>query len=324
MRSDDRGALHTEVLPEGHPDRLRVLQMSLDLADRPSSDLAVAIHDLPSHDALTSVQTALRRSGLAIGPLVGAYAGDRLLSGAFAVLSPGKAALIFAPSFPCSGIEREAVRHALRSVRELAFESGVQLLQVLIPPDAAALAEGLGSAGYTYLTRLLYLSRDARLTPPHLRGGSGAQFHAYRPELHGLFLSAVERSYVGTRDCPALVGLRSTDDVLSGHRATGIYDPRLWFVALRGARADGVLLLTRLGSEPAVEIVYLGVAQPARGTGLADELVARAVETCREDSATHLTLAVDRENVPARRLYERWGFAKCAARDAWIASTTGC
>jgi GNAT superfamily N-acetyltransferase len=63
----------------------------------------------------------------------------------------------------------------------------------------------------------------------------------------------------------------------------------------------------------------MGVAQAARGTGVADALLQWAVETVARVGDVDMSLAVDADNTPARRLYERWDFVETGARDAWIA-----
>jgi ribosomal protein S18 acetylase RimI-like enzyme len=130
----------------------------------------------------------------------------------------------------------------------------------------------------------------------------------------------LERSYAQSLDCPELTGVRTTSDVLAGHRATGEFDPGLWSVAMRGEEPVGILLLAPIPNASIAELVYCGVAQPARRKGVAHALLLRALTLTRSVSATSLTLAVDHRNVPARRLYDRWQFVPFAARAAWIAT----
>lgn len=63
----------------------------------------------------------------------------------------------------------------------------------------------------------------------------------------------------------------------------------------------------------------MGVAQAARGTGVADALLQWAVEAVARAGDVYVALAVDAKNTAARRLYERWDFVETGARDAWIA-----
>ena len=106
---------------------------------------------------------------------------------------------------------------------------------------------------------------------------------------------------------------------LSSHRAVGVFDPATWFVLADGDQPQGVLLLSKVRREPVMEIVYMGVSQLARGSGVADLLMDQALRITAA-KATSLILAVDARNEPAKRLYARWGFVEIARRAAWIAT----
>lgn len=237
------------------------------------------------------------------------------------VQAAGAAALLLLstvpPHTPTAGMT-ECLHHAVAFARS----GGCKLLEVLLDPEDAAesLWHGpLRSSGFHFLTRLVYLFQQNFTTqkePIHPRDVTWVEFGAHSAEL---FASALEQSYSGTMDCPELTGIRSTAEVLAGHRATGEFDPSLWWVALRGNRPVGVLLLNRLRGG-AAEITYLGVAQVARRSGVADALVERAMQLCRQRSVTMLALAVDHRNTPAQRLYARWGFQTFQNRAAWIAA----
>jgi GNAT superfamily N-acetyltransferase len=108
------------------------------------------------------------------------------------------------------------------------------------------------------------------------------------------------------------------EEILAGHLATGEFDPGLWWLAMRHGRPVGVVLLNRIPPEPAVELVYMGVAQPMRGGGLAHALLGRALGVTGSVGAKFVALAVDQRNIPARRLYQRWGFLETARREVWI------
>src|SRR5215211_7641634 len=59
----------------------------------------------------------------------------------------------------------------------------------------------------------------------------------------------------------------------------------------------------------------LYVAAEARGTGVADGLVAACLERCREHGATHLTWQTARDNHRAQAVYERIGATR---EDRWL------
>jgi ribosomal protein S18 acetylase RimI-like enzyme len=197
----------------------------------------------------------------------------------------------------------------------------VELLQALVAPGAEGLARALRGSDFRFLTRLLYLERAVTAPEPFRARVAGLEWLPFDPARERLFCEAMEASYAQTLDCKELVGLRTTENVLAGHRASGSYDPRLWWVAIRDSTPLGILLLARIDAASAIEVVYVGVAQSMRGQGLADALMHRALAAARRESATKLTLAVDRDNAPARALYAKWGFRERFARDAWIATS---
>jgi GNAT superfamily N-acetyltransferase len=58
----------------------------------------------------------------------------------------------------------------------------------------------------------------------------------------------------------------------------------------------------------------LFVARPARGTGVADQLIDACLEECRLHGAAKLAWQTAPDNTRARRVYERVG----ATRDEWV------
>jgi mycothiol synthase len=274
-------------------------------------------HASPVRDLLAQVA----RQSLRLEPLFGAYRAGRLVSAAAAVESPGASAMVFAPSEGLTPLREDAGVAVLERVKEAVWDRSIKLLQVLFKPEAPAFARLLDRAGFVYLTRLLYLQREARGATPSAADCAQVDWLPFTEEHEGLFLTALSASYVQSLDCPELKGIRTPREVLEGHRATGIHDPQLWWLALRGGEIVGVLLLTPLAGQSRMEIVYIGVVASARGKGVSDALLARALALCRRHGANILTLAVDHANTPARRMYDRWGFVHTNTRDAWIATS---
>lgn len=261
--------------------------------------------------------------GLAADLVFASYAHGHFVGSCAALESPGHAALVWAGPEPRTAAEGAATQAALRALRVEAERRSIKLLEVLLPPETTTTGPVLAEAGFGFLTRLFYLSRPLPGKPVVCKSAQNLEWVGYSPESNALFCTALERAYVDTLDCPQLAGVRSTRDILAGHRAAGLHDPGLWWVVQRHGELVGVLLLTRLEAQPALELVYLGVAQVARGTGVANALLHRTVELGSQFSANLVTLAVDRGNTPARRLYARWGFVEIGKRDAWIATFVG-
>lgn len=214
-------------------------------------------------------------------------------------------------------------------------ESGpdVRLAQGLPEPSEKWAVGAFEGAGFRRVGNLAYLRRSLKGErtrsageidwPPGIRV---VPFSDLPPVLRtdGTLIEALESSYVDTLDCPELCGLRETADVLASHRATGIWDPSMWWVVFdgepgNGGRASGCLLLNRCPEQRAVELVYVGLSPSVRGRGIASRLLGLAIASAARGPATdELTCAVDRRNQPALNLYGRAGFKAIAERVAFV------
>jgi ribosomal protein S18 acetylase RimI-like enzyme len=86
------------------------------------------------------------------------------------------------------------------------------------------------------------------------------------------------------------------------------------FVAeeVSGARLTGLVLASTLSPDTA-HVAQLVVARHGRGKGIGDGLLTRASLAARAEGCSAITLMVDQDNAPARRLYERDGFTTRSA-----------
>lgn len=299
------------MLVPQHPDYHRAVGSALDFAP-------------PYENSVRNFCAEAARRGQTVDLVYAAYASDGLMGAVVGIESPGRAVLVLSCS-PVQGLShtRDWVPTAAELLRMLsarAMEGGAALLEMLVPVDNDCLAQAAAQSGFRRLTRLAYLTREAGNEPPFIRHAPTLQWQTLTPRNESVFVDTLASSYAQSMDCPELNGLRSPRDVLDGHRATGDHDPALWFLASAGDTPVGVLFLTRLPDRSVLELVYMGVAQPARGKGVGNALLARALLAARRESVTMLALAVDVRNVFARSLYHRWGFRIQGFRDAWIAT----
>jgi GNAT superfamily N-acetyltransferase len=277
----------------------------------------------PANEGLYAFIEDARRRALSIDPVLGVLDGTRMIFACLAIESPGRAALVFAPwNAPVDRWTLPAVRRSFNLLTASLSEGGVLLAEALLPADEVSATPHLPEFGFSHLTQLIYLRRrvgaiESRAVPSEVRR---LNWHNFSSEREGTFLRGLELTYQESLDCPELTTLRATADVLAGHQAVGPFDPSLWWVACEGTEPVGVLLLSRMERRPGLELVYMGVAGSARGKGVGDALLARAVAEARRLGVSHLALAVDKRNAPARRLYARWGFVELARREAWIAT----
>jgi len=287
----------------------RALRMSKSETGRPMAEVAELL-------------AAARRGSMRLGPAVVYEVGGNPYAVVAGIQSAGAAAL-YLLSTVSPDAQASDCRHCLELARQSAADHGCKLHEVLLDPEDSRERrwhEPLRRAGFCFLTRLVYLTRRISSIQPLPIDQPKEHWISFCPGSEPLFLRCLEESYIETLDCPELTGIRTTAEVLAGHRAAGEFDPAFWKLAMREGQAVGVLLLNRLRGGDSTEITYLGVAQTHRRTGVASALVRMAEALSREASANQMALAVDARNAPARRLYARCGFEEVQFRDVWIAT----
>ncbi len=264
---------------------------------------------------------AAREHGIDVGHFFASWAhgGKTVREVCLAVPGSGSTAMYFT-----SNPAGEAARMELGAVVEESCRAlrGTRLAQALLEPEEEGAAAGLAHGGFRRLDELIYLRR-----PRPAVGEFGA---AYGDLPEGLSLTtwregddgdvkrALEDSYIGTLDCPELCGVRSTDDVLESHRATGRWEPGLWWVIREGGAARGVMLFNPCPEQQSIELVYFGLGPGLRGRGLARQLLRIGLASLERRTEKTVTCAVDARNLPARKLYERAGFTEFGRRVAMI------
>ncbi len=228
--------------------------------------------------------------------------------------------MFFGVDDQCGAGRPEAAAACLNSLVEMASAKSVGLLEVLVDPNSSYEIAILRQSKFAHLTDLIYLTRDVSHPPQFQLQSNQLTWVSYSEGQAALFCQALQASYSETLDCAELNGLRPTEEVLADHRGTGIFSPSRWWVTLTAEGPAGVVLVNKIEFQPAVEIVYIGVAKHARGLGVSDALLCRVIDTSRDSGDKLVTLAVDERNHPARRMYDRWNFEHALQRQAWIAT----
>jgi len=261
--------------------------------------------------------------GIGLEALHVAEQGGRLVSAALPVVSPGRTMLILCPAGGQGRGAEAAARPLLDAVCAHCAGEGVHLAQSLIDPQDVGLERRFAEAGFSRMAELYYLhaSPPAGTESPVLPAGKS--WVTYGPEMHGMFGRAILESYRQSLDCPALNGRREVEDIIAGHRATGIFDPSTWFLLREGEVSLGVLLLSESLRSDALELVYLGLAPAARGRGLAEVLMGQAMAVTAARGLPRLCLAVDALNVPALKLYYRHGMQRVGSKLALMRDLRG-
>jgi ribosomal protein S18 acetylase RimI-like enzyme len=220
--------------------------------------------------------------------------------------------------------ERVACIQAACHYSERDLAGSVRLFQALPEPGESWLIGAYLGAGFSQISELEYLRRPRhwlrkvrpRPLPDGLRFVSAADLEPR--ERTRVLITALERTYAQTLDCPELCGMRDTADVLDSHIKTGQFDARIWTLAMLDGEPQGCLLLSRVPEQRACELVYLGIAPVLRGQGVASGLLAHGFELPLGDGVDSITCAVDGRNTPAKALYDRFGFRPFGRRIALV------
>ncbi|MBN2476751.1 MAG: GNAT family N-acetyltransferase [Pirellulales bacterium] len=288
-------------------------------ADRRADAFALVCSRLPV--AQRQQQVAAWLAAVASGELsrqglLGAYQSGRLVGAVLAQLQPGRTATVWVPRV----VPDEAAtiaRQLLDAAADWLANHRVCVAQVHLPSERHADDGLLRAGGFDRLTDLLYLACAEDQFPSHLPT-SPLQFEAYSVANHQRLARMVEATYEQTRDCPELDGVRETEDVLAGYRATGQFDPARWLIARHADEDVGCLLLADHAEHDNWELVYMGVAAAHRGHGWGLDIARHAQWLTRQAGRRRLVLAVDAENEPATRMYAAVGFRAWERRGVYL------
>jgi len=249
-----------------------------------------------------------------------AQRGAEWLAAVTCIESPGRTGMVFLSHGFDEPARRDATVALLKEVRVFAQSRCLRLIQVLLDP-ASSDPHSVPAAGFTRLARLDYLDRPTSAMAglaPGLRPPPDLRWLPFSDQSRQLFAETILATYRDSRDCPGLNGLRTIDDIIAGHQASAKFDPAWWLLLCDGSGPLGCLLLGEIPLRNAAEVIYMGLTPPARGKKLADHLIVKAIALARSARLNALTLAVDAANVPAIRVYGRFGFRRTMSRDAWI------
>lgn len=270
--------------------------------------------------AVTQFVNFAKQQGMNIDECWAACHLDLIQATMLLVPSAGKTSMVFLSSVPLRK-NVPTVSKLIAKACQVQDTEQTHIIQALLEPNQRYELVALDQAGFTHLAHLIYMQRyvtAANRGNGKLHLGPNVQIYHWSEANRKRFADAILASYVDTKDCPALLGVRNINDVIAGHMAAGEFDPKRWFALYDGDTPLGVMLLNRIAHRSALELVYLGLAPEARGKGYARKLMQHAMDITAEHNACQILLAVDQENEPARKLYQRMGFARGEKKTALI------
>jgi len=292
----------------------------------PASDqeaLAIAARAWPATERLAYGQAIenLIANGLADHVvLIAARGQNRILAAQLSQMLAGKAAIAWPPQFEAEAeaADRESIAAALAQQLSFALtQGGMHIAQSLLAQGEAESGKWLEIGGFSHAADLLYLAADTSrgpAEPPRLP----VELEPFTLDATRRLIDVIQRTYVGTLDCPQLDGLRETADVIDGYKSVGEFRPELWFFVRYGAKDVGCLLMNLHPDVQHAEIVYLALTPEVRGRGWGLELSKHALWIAWQSKSQRAVLAVDAANEPAVRMYSVAGFDAFDRREVWL------
>ncbi len=231
--------------------------------------------DMDSAIGLREIRSYLASLAAKSSTVWWARQGKNAVASVVVIHTPGKAAIMLHSTTAAGIIPVDALADVAAAAAQEALAEGATLVQVLLDPQAEDDITAFKQVNFSLLAELIYmhLHLRGRVIPPPPRD---LEFVSYSSATHGDFAAAIAASYVSSLDCPGLEGLRNIEDVITGHKASGVFRPELWTLAKWQGQPAGVILLNENVQAAALEVVYMGVASPFRGKGVGLALLNRA------------------------------------------------
>lgn len=175
--------------------------------------------------------------------------------------------------------------------------------------------------GFDRLTELRFFERPlaGSSTWPKRAERSLLSYEPYRRSRNRReFVNVLEATYRRSLDCPEFNGVRDGEQSLKNHEAAGSFTPDMWRLYRRAGVDVGILLMAERPDQQAWEVLYLGVIESARGSGIGREMLLDALDAARDANVERLLIVADVRNIPAVSLYESLGFQPVATRVAFV------
>jgi len=251
--------------------------------------------------------------------LIATWQQNRVVAAQLGQMLAGNAAIVWPPQFEeVEAADRESIAAALGKQLAAALkQGGMHIAQSLVATGDAQSGKWLEIGGFSHAADLLYLAADASrdpAEPPQLP----FELEAFTPSAKQRLIDVIQRTYIGTLDCPQLDGLRKTADVIDGYQFVGEFRPELWFLVRNGTEDVGCLLMNLHPDVQHAEIIYLAVTPEVRGRGWGVLLAKFALWLARQTKSDRAVLAVDAANKPAVRMYAVAGFDVFDRREVWL------
>jgi ribosomal protein S18 acetylase RimI-like enzyme len=261
---------------------------------------------------LESFMNFIRRYRIDVSRQPVALTGRQIVGYALVLVSPGASASVFLPEEKLSSKTKPEFRKITTEL--LKFLAGqietwdMGLIQTVMEDKTSEIHKLFLAGGFSDLCDLEIMEAAVSIDRC-METDEKIEWVSFSPETEKRFERVILQSYEGSRDCPKLSGLRTGSEILEGHRYSGFFELKGWWLMQYEGKDAGMVLLNSTEQDlNRLELIYMGLARWARGLGLGKVLLSRAFEAAGMLDKKILRLAVDRQNEPAIKLYQKFGF----------------
>ncbi len=241
--------------------------------------------------------------------LWGAFEKRNMVAVVLLSISRGKVGFLYYCPTSSRSVDEAALRDLVSAASTGALNDGVPVVQAFAAPDSPEDIAMLTEAGMRKAAELIHMNcslSNVKLTPSLKE--SEFEFVTINEINISTLTNLIPSTYIDSLDCPKMLGIRKTKDVIESHKNTGIYSPSTWYIAMADGRPAGCVLLNSSSRPGFMELVYMGVAPEFRGRGLGRRMIMHSINTAFSCHYASIHLAVDAGNIYAKRVYEEAGF----------------
>jgi len=249
-------------------------------------------------------------------PLFIALRNGEIRGAAWGQRQPGNVATFWMPRL-AEGENQLLARQLAAAVVQALDDAAVPMTQVLLTAADDFAVPMLAAVGFRYLAELLYMTCEAVRFPRQFPA-TELEFVPYSEDQLARLVRIIEQTYKHSLDCVAIGGMRTMEDVITGYRATGVFQPENWFIVCARHVDVGVLLLASHPQAGHYELTYMGLVPEARGRGWGRQIMEFAKWRAYCAGVERVVLAADAINNPALRVYRLGGFEIFDRRTVYV------
>ena len=234
---------------------------------------------------------------------------QRRVAVAMVTQSSGRKGKLFYSPTTAPQVHRKSLAELVLAITRESIRGGLSLVQALILPSAKEDIAMLSEAGFALLAELINMRLDLpNIKSHHQEDPRGLTWKSYKQLSESELGELISSTYKDSLDCPGLSDVRKMKDVITGHKANGIFNPQCWWIVERDAHPAGCILANYSTSSCAINVVYLGIVPEHRGESLSKIMLRRLAAYTHNQGVSALTLGVDARNHYAIGNYQALSF----------------